>query len=35
MIDFFTRLRANPRKNTRFDEHRLRDLLRAADVPTD
>lgn len=35
MNDFFSGLRSNPRKNTRYDDVRLRGLLRAADVTTD
>ncbi len=35
MIDFFTAMQKNRRKNTRFDDVRLRDLLRAADIPFD
>lgn len=35
MNDFFETLRANPRKNTRFDDRQLESLLKEAGVPTD
>ncbi|GAB3757616.1 protein kinase family protein [Microlunatus parietis] len=35
MNDFFEALRANPRKNTRYDESQLQGLLRDTGVPTD
>ncbi|MFC7621948.1 hypothetical protein [Microlunatus sp. GCM10028923] len=35
MNDFFAGLQSNPRKNTRYDDDLLRDLLQAAEIQTD